>query len=227
MIDLKRVIKDKKLTQAELAVILEVTQSYISQVEKGVVTLSEDKYDLLYQKYGEEILKYDRKEVNINNPNTYINNSSKQNPLFINIPVITKQSFNIYVEKHEDDSFLSSLPTVPVIVDDNIRNGRFICVECVGDSMDDGSRKSIYDKDIVLCRLLTNDLWIMAERVNKMFAIVSKKGIAIKQITSYNSMKRSILCHSLNPLYQDYEVLLDDIKELWIIDKIIDRSVNL
>lgn len=53
MFDLKRFREDFKIKQSELCDLFDCTQPYISALETGNRTLSEDKYHLLQQKYGD------------------------------------------------------------------------------------------------------------------------------------------------------------------------------
>lgn len=53
MFDLKRFREDFKIGQAELCKLFNCSQPYISALEKGKRSLSEDKYNLLQQKFGD------------------------------------------------------------------------------------------------------------------------------------------------------------------------------
>lgn len=53
MFDLKRFREDFKIKQSDLCDLFDCKQPYISALEKGSRTLSEDKYNLLQQKYGD------------------------------------------------------------------------------------------------------------------------------------------------------------------------------
>lgn len=80
MIDLKGFRKDKKLSQEDLADILNVKQSFISQVGMGVCPLPEAKITILEEKYGDVIKKYDNPNLLIDNNNqtTYNRSDTKQ-----------------------------------------------------------------------------------------------------------------------------------------------------
>lgn len=53
MLDFKRFIKDKKITQTDVALVLGVKQSYVSRIISGMYSLSEDHIRILEAKYGD------------------------------------------------------------------------------------------------------------------------------------------------------------------------------
>lgn len=63
MIDLKSFRKENNLSQKEVSELLEVKQSYVSAIEGGKRPLSEDKFKILYNHFGDIILKYKRPDV--------------------------------------------------------------------------------------------------------------------------------------------------------------------
>jgi len=132
-----------------------------------------------------------------------------------------------YVTGYGDNEYIESLPTMPVIVDKNFR-GKYLLFECDGDSMDDGSRNSICDRDVLLCREVKRDLWKFQLPLNSwFFVIVHTDGVNIKQITHQNLEDGTIRCHSLNSLYEDFEMNLDDVYELYGIIKVVDRRIRI
>jgi transcriptional regulator with XRE-family HTH domain len=155
--------------------------------------------------------------------------NSKVKPVtdFINIPVVHTRAMAGYLRGYGDAEYVESLPTVPVMVD-KAYHGKYICFECSGDSMDDGSRNSICDRDIVLARDIKRELWQSKLHYKDWyFIIVHLNGIAIKQITHQDLERGIITLHSLNSLYEDFNVNLDEVLELYNVVKIVDRSVRL
>lgn len=133
-----------------------------------------------------------------------------------------------YGRGYGDIEYIESLPTVPVIVDKNY-NGNYRVFEVDGDSMDDGSRNAVYDGDKILCRDVRSDLWLSKLHINSWFFVIVMKndGILIKKIIDHNVENGKIICHSLNPLFSDFEVDLRDVAELYNAIKIIERSIRL
>lgn len=58
MIDIKRFRKENNLSQKEITDLLGVKQPYLSAIESGKRPLSEEKFKILYNHYGDIILKY-------------------------------------------------------------------------------------------------------------------------------------------------------------------------
>ncbi len=63
MIDLKRFRKENKIPQKEIMDILDIQQPYLSAIENGKRPLSEQKFKILYNHYGDIILKYKLPDV--------------------------------------------------------------------------------------------------------------------------------------------------------------------
>jgi hypothetical protein len=122
--------------------------------------------------------------------------------------------------------YVETLPTMPVIVDRTYK-GKYRCFEADGDSMDDGSRNAICDRDIVLGREVKRELWKSKLHINDWnFIIVHQEGITIKSIIEHDVERGIIICHSLNPMYEDFQIHLDQVKELYNLIKIVDRSAR-
>lgn len=62
MIDLKRFRTEQNISQAEICAILGVKQPYISSIENGKRPLNDEKFSLLYNHFGDIILKYKTSE---------------------------------------------------------------------------------------------------------------------------------------------------------------------
>lgn len=69
MIDLKRFRTENNIKQEEICQLLGVSQPYISNMEKGNRPLNEEKFSILYNHYGDIILKYkiDERPIIISN----------------------------------------------------------------------------------------------------------------------------------------------------------------
>ena len=127
----------------------------------------------------------------------------------MNVPLVHIRAQCGYLNGYGDEGYLESLPSLPVIVD-RTYHGKYMLFEAEGDSMDDGSKDSICDGDIVLAR-----------EVN------STEGIAIKKIVDHDVERGIITCHSLNDMFRDYKVHLGEVAELYNLIKIVDRSARL
>lgn len=150
-----------------------------------------------------------------------------ENLNYMNVPVIHIKARCGYLAGYGDAEYIDSLPTMPVIVDKTY-HGKYMIFEAEGDSMDDGTRSSICDGDKLLCREVRRDLWLPKLHINDWYFVIVHRteGIAIKQITNQDE-HGNITCHSLNDMFNDYTVNLDDVLEIYNVIKVVERSMRL
>lgn len=212
--------------QGELADQLGLNRSNLSQMLQGK------------RKIGDNVINKICVQANINKQwlltgqgemmRSHPNARSLDDVGFMNVPLVNVPARCGYLCGYGDQEYIGTLPTLPVIVDKNY-HGRYMLFEADGDSMDDGSRNSICDRDIVLAREIKRELWRSKLHYNEWyFVIVTRnEGISIKKVIDHDVNNCTITCHSLNPLFRDYSVNLDDVLELYNVIKIVDRSVRL
>lgn len=154
--------------------------------------------------------------------------NSVSNVEFLNIPFIPIHAQAGYGRGYGDEEYIESLPTYPVIVDKNYK-GKYRVFEVNGDSMDDGTRNAIYNGDKVLCREVKRELWTSKLHIKNWHFVICMKndGITIKQITEHDVENCTITCHPLNPIFENFEVDLNDVAELYNVIKIVERSARL
>jgi hypothetical protein len=147
---------------------------------------------------------------------------------FLNIPFLPIHAQGGYGRGYGDHEYIESLPTYPVIVDKNYK-GKYRVFEVDGDSMDDGTRNAIYNGDKILCREVKRELWTSKLHYKDWYFVICMKndGITIKQITAHDVEKAIIRCHPLNPIFDDFEVDLNEVAELYNVIKIVERSARL
>lgn len=176
----------------------------------------------MYNKVGEE-----KKE---DDTNSSISSNARRLDTtgFMNVPLIHVRAQCGYLSGYGDEEYLGSLPSLPVIVD-RTYHGKYMLFEAEGDSMDNGSKESICDGDIVLAREIQRDLWRYKLHIKDWYFIIVHRteGIAIKQIIDHDVEHGIITCHSLNDMFRDYKVHLDEVAELYNLIKIVDRSARL
>ncbi|NDW19484.1 helix-turn-helix transcriptional regulator [Dysgonomonas sp. 216] len=133
------------------------------------------------------------------------------------VPLIPIKAYAKYIDEYRDCEFINNLEEVEFVVD-KIGLGKYFAFEIKGDSMDDDSKRSISDKDIVLARELRQDLWYNKLHNDEYpyWIIVLDNTIVCKQITEHNVETGEIICHSLNPSpeYADFRVSLNDVRQL-------------
>ena len=159
---------------------------------------------------------------------TYHSNARPVDDLsYMNVPVIHIKAQCGYLAGYGDTEYIDTLPTMPVIVDKTY-HGKYRIFEAEGDSMDDNSRLAICDGDKVLAREVRRDLWLPKLHINDWYFVIVHRtnGISIKQTTAQDD-KGNIPCHSLNELFNDYTVNLDDVVEIYNVIKVVERNMRL
>lgn len=136
--------------------------------------------------------------------------------LIISVPLVYQYAYAGYLTGFGDPEYVESLPTTPFIVDKEPK-GNYIAFEVKGDSMDNGTSDSYLQGDVLLCREVKRDLWRSKLHIKKWdFVVVHRtKGVVIKRINSHDTGNGHLTLHSLNPMYDDFQVQLDDILQLF------------
>lgn len=160
-------------------------------------------------------------------PSIQQNAHSVENLDYMSVPVVHIKARCGYLAGYEDTGYIDTLPTMPVIVD-RTYHGKYMIFEAEGDSMDDGTRSSICDGDKLLCREVRRDLWLPKLHIHDWYFVIVHRteGIAIKQITNQDE-NGNITCHSLNNMFNDYTVNLDDVLEIYNVIKVVERNMRL
>ena len=231
MYDLKGFRQEFKLTQNQVAAMFNCKQSNISGMEKSMRDLEPYQKEILVQKYGEtavnKYIKVQSNDIDTKSSSIQSNAHAVEDLNYMNVPVVHIKARCGYLAGYADEGYIDSLPTMPVIVDKTY-HGRYMIFEAEGDSMDDGTRNSICDGDKLLCREVRRDLWLPKLHINDWYFVIVHRteGIAIKQITAQDE-NGNITCHSLNDMFNDYSVNLDDVAEIYNVIKVVERSMRL
>ena len=143
------------------------------------------------------------------------------------VPFVPIKAYAKYIDDYRDAEFSGSLDEYNFIVD-QIGHGKYMAFEIKGDSMDDDTRKSLANGDIVLGRELGSEHWRDKLHTNEYpnWIIVLDNTILCKQIINQDIEKGTITCHSLNtsPEYSDFELSFNDIRQMF---NIIQRVSNM
>nr|DAV53475.1 MAG TPA: putative transcriptional regulator [Caudoviricetes sp.] len=105
--------------------------------------------------------------------------------------------------------------------------GNYLVVRVSGDSMNDGTSRSLCDGDEVLVRELAHSEWETLPIRNRLFIITSREGNVLKQIKEVNKEERYIVCHSFNTSFEDFTLSFDDIYQIFVIYKIVQKQIRL
>lgn len=137
------------------------------------------------------------------------------------VPLVQQYAYGGYLSGFADEEYLAELPKIPFLVDREY-HGNYVCFEIKGDSMDDGSRYSYEEGDIVLCREINPIYWTSRLHFKEWnaFVIVHRTdGVIIKRIVDHDVEKGIITIHSLNPLYPDRKIDLREVSKLFNVVK--------
>ncbi len=133
------------------------------------------------------------------------------------VPLVNKYAYAGYQSGYGDDEYIEALPRVPFMVDKQHR-GNYCAFEVKGDSMDNGLIGSYKEGYIVLGREIPKTMWRDKLHIKKWrtFIVVTKTdGILIKQISKHDTERGIITLHSLNEEYDDIQLQLDKVAQLF------------
>lgn len=106
-------------------------------------------------------------------------------------------------------------------------NGKFLVVGVDGDSMNDGTSRSLGDGDEILICQHEGGIMDALPIKKRLFVITTLDGNVLKQITEVNREEGYIVCHSFNPAYEDFRINFDDICQIFIVYKIVQKQISL
>ncbi|WP_424493943.1 S24 family peptidase [Salinimicrobium sp. GXAS 041] len=208
LLEIRSLAKNKGVTAYDIAKNTTLTEAGVGKILNGV-TKSPHKSTVI------ELLNYLR---NFGEPKE---TSSVPNPeaiqvdfsRFMMVPLVQYRAQAGFLSGWGDPEYIEELPKIPWEVDKEYK-GRYICFEVTGDSMDNDSRESLVEKDVLLCREVQRHHWQNKLHIHrwKNFVVVHKyKGVLVKRILEHDIETGRLLLHSLNPMYDDQEVYMDDL----------------
>jgi len=183
-----------------------LSNSFVIKLEKAGINIFSKQ---MPNAVPDTITKYQVSPLNINEAN------------ILNVSLVQEYAYAGYMSGYSDTHYIDDLPTIPFIVDKQYK-GNYMAFQVRGDSMNDGSIDSYIQSDILLCREINSTYWKNKLHINKWdFVIVHKTdGILIKRITAHDTTNNIITIHSLNPLYDDAEIKLEDVAQLFNVVKV-------
>lgn len=137
----------------------------------------------------------------------------------ISVPLVSQFAYAGYLNGYQNNTYMDNLPVIRYSPDSDTTSENFIAFEVRGDSMDDNSKDSLSDGDIVICREIPSYIWKDSKLpINKWdFVIVHEDGIIVKRIIEHDVEKHSITIHSLNDFYPDKTIDLVGVKQIFCI----------
>ena len=123
-----------------------------------------------------------------------------------NIELVPAKAKAGYADGYNDPDFIAQLPTfqLPFLSKDR----KYRTFQLDGDSM-----YPIKDKSYVIGEFVQN--WIDIKDGNAYVILTSDDGIVFKIVFNNIKKDKTLLLHSLNPLFKDYDIKINQVKEIW------------
>ena len=222
----------KMLSQDELGLKIGVSGAQIGKYESGENMPRIEKVWKLCEALG--VTESELRGLTLYNKHTSESKVSEPEPKFGNkseavyiltetmyVPLVNQYAYAGYMSGFSDPEYIEELPKIPFEVDHEGK-GNYVCFEMRGNSMRDGSEDSLKPGDILLGREIQRHLWQSKLHIRKYrFVIVHKEsGILVKEIVKHDTALNKIIVHSLNTDYEDQELNLDDISQIFNVVKV-------
>lgn len=123
-----------------------------------------------------------------------------------NIELVPLKAKAGYTAGYNDPEFISKLPTfqLPFLSQDR----KYRTFQIDGDSM-----YPIKDKSYIIGEFVQN--WIDIKDGHAYIVLTVDDGVVFKVAFNHIKSNKTLLLHSLNPLYDDYEVKINEVREVW------------
>jgi len=123
-----------------------------------------------------------------------------------NIELVPAKAKAGYTNGYNDPDFIAKLPTFQLPFLSKERKYRTFQID--GDSM-----YPIKDKSYIIGEFVQN--WIDIKDGGAYIILTSDDGIVFKIAFNHIKKDKTLLLHSLNPFYKDYEIKINQVKEVW------------
>lgn len=208
MIDLKRFRKDRHIKQSEVCEVLGVSQPFLSAIEMGKSPLNEEKFQKLYNHYGDVLLEYKLTERPII-IGSEINGNSTNRAIFDHVikyyDVESADCLNVF----EDDKAVYKKMVIPGFEDCDF------AINVLGDSM----YPELKSGQIALLKMW-KESYI---EFGYTYLVVTHSGHRMLKRLRAASKKDEVICESVNKLYDSIELKKSDIKALYLLKGYIER----
>lgn len=225
---LKEYIGHKRITNAEFERSINASNGYINSIRKSIGIDKLEQIEHTYPDLNTQWLLKGEGEMlkdaeGGQNPYLITKTGTQyfempNGSFLMSVPFVSIKAYAKYVDECIDLEADAVMEQYNFIVD-KIGHGRYMAFEIKGDSMDDDTRGSLCEGDIVLARELSRDLWRDKLHIHQYpnWIIVLNNTILCKQIIDQDLEKGTITCHSLNPSpeYSNFELHLDDICQMF------------
>ena len=146
----------------------------------------------------------------------------------VEVPIVPVYAYASFLHGHDDTEYMDSLPTMSVILDRKYGKDGFLIFEVKGNSMDDGTNRSLLDGDKILVKELDSDCCRTKLKTDDGFFVIIHRtdGVVVKQIVEHKVEEGIICCHSINPSpqYHDFEIDLREVSRIFKVAAIVGRK---
>ncbi|HAE13653.1 MAG TPA: transcriptional regulator [Bacteroidetes bacterium] len=209
--NLKYLRAARKLSQQELADLLEVGRTAIANYESGIANPGHKTLLALVNIFGislDELLYQDLQETGINRKEfqpvvVTVDKSGQENIVLVD----TKAAAG-YPTRYLEPEYYKELPAFQLPGAD-YRNGTFRCFEVEGDSMND----TLQSGDYVIGRFCDNHYKDVRE--GYVHVVVTGDQVLVKRVINKAEQESKLILLSDNDVYPPIEAGLDEVKEIW------------
>lgn len=224
---LTKYLKINGISQRKFEIAVGLSNGYVNNIRKSIQPDKIEQISTQYPELNTGWLMTGVGEMLINNSIVREEATPLYGIQYMMIPFVPLTARAGYLRGFGDEEYIENLTTIPVIVDRNYR-GKYRVFEVAGDSMEDGTLKSLLEHDKILCREVAREHWGNKLHYKDWFFVIVHKseGISVKEITQHNTSTGEITCHSLNAMFSDFKLNLSDVCELYSVVKIIERNTR-
>ncbi|MDQ7947670.1 MAG: hypothetical protein AAGB30_11245 [Pedobacter sp.] len=147
------------------------------------------------------------------------------------IPIVPQRAYAGYMSGFADPTYYDDLEDILIGVDREA-SGTYIGFEVKGDSMicydtEELAEESIFPGRIAIGRELDKTHWktrLHTHNYKNWIFVHKTEGILIKQIAKHDVENGIITIHSLNPKYEDEDLNLEDMQQIFSVIQIVQRT---
>lgn len=139
---------------------------------------------------------------------TIVTNAENEERI-VHVPVPAQAG---YAGELLDPAFVEELPTYS-LPDYKYRNGTHRSFDVAGDSME----PTLFEGDKVVCSFLEPTLWETSLKDSYVYVIVTRGDVLVKRVFNQLDQNKLLKLVSDNPFYDDHEIGLGDIREIWYV----------
>ncbi len=232
MFIIKQLRRKKNINQTDLAYAIGVSLRTIQLYEKNDANIPIKNLTKIAAYFDVSISQLYSLEVNENNiVYDKQNKRSKKGhsigklapgKYLLTVPLAIVEEHLNFAGNYNDQEYLNALVRIGFVID-QVSVAHYMAFEIANNSMNNGEVESLTRKTIVLGKQVNKRELAskLKDKSGLFWIIVYKDGIMCKEITDYDKKSGTISCHSLNnsPEYPDFNINIEDVKQLFIILK--------